>query len=127
MTDVFLMGTSGRYDDPKRSMWREPIKTECARYGITCYDPVLPVWEEKNAQMETQALLEARLLVMAITTDTAGVASLAESGWAVLSALLRKQSVGMFVDPSYQGEKSTMATMMVRIDQLFNNEVETIE
>ncbi|HLY28601.1 MAG TPA: nucleoside 2-deoxyribosyltransferase domain-containing protein [Aggregatilineales bacterium] len=120
MTDVFLMGTAGSYNDPKRSMWREPIKAECAKIGVTCYDPVVPTWDEETGRLEVEALHKARILVMAITDETPGMASLAESGWAVASALLRKQAVGLFIDPAYQGERTTLSTMMVRIDNLLN-------
>jgi len=121
MTDVFLMGTAGSYDDPKRSMWREPFKAECAKIGVTCFDPVVAVWQEETARLEVEALHKARILVMAITDETPGVASLAESGWAVLSALQRKQAVGLYVDPSFRGERTTLSTMMVRIDALLSN------
>ncbi len=122
MTDIFLMGTSGSYDDPRRSKWREPIKAECDRFGITYFDPVVPVWNEETASHEVEALLTARILVMAITDETPGVASLAESGWAAASALLRGQAVGLFVDPFYRGKRSTISTMAARIDSIFNND-----
>src|SRR5437870_4862697 len=103
MVDVFLMGTAGNYNDPNRSLWREPIKTACAKVGIECYDPVVGVWDEETGRREAEALLTARVLVMAITSDTVGVASLAESGWTVCSAMLRRQAVGLYVDPEYKG------------------------
>ena len=128
MVDVFLMGTSGNYNDPKRSMWREPIKAECQKIGLTYYDPVVPVWTEELGRREVEALQAARILVMAITSDTVGVASLAESGWSVLSAILRKQAVGMYIDPEYQGEKITESTMMVRMEDILKGiNVETID
>ena len=129
MTDIFLMGTAGSYDDPKRSLWREPIKAECTKMGISFYDPVVPVWQEETGRLEVEALHTARILVMAITGETPGVASLAESGWAVASALLRKQVVGLYIDLGYQGKRTTLTTMMVRIDTLLSNNAsaETIE
>src|SRR5258705_12152416 len=126
MTDVFLMGTAGNADDPKRSLWREPIKAECAKFGIDCFDPILPVWQEENARLEAEALHQAKILVMAITADTVGVASLAESGWTVLSAVMRKQAVGVYVDPEYAGERTALSTVILRIDAMFNS-AETIE
>ena len=128
MADVFLMGTSGSFNDPNRSLWREPIKAECAKWGIECFDPVVPVWNEDYGKIEVEALQKAKVLVMAITSETAGVASLAESGWAVLSALMRRQHVGLYIAPDYQGEKSTRSTLMVRLEELINgNSGETIE
>ncbi len=101
MVDVFLMGTAGNLDDPNRSMWREPIKEACKKHGVTFYDPVKAEWNEETMRLEVEALRTARVIVMAITADTAGIASLAESGWAALSALQRNQAFGLFVDTSF--------------------------
>lgn len=104
MTDVFLMGTSGNYNDPNRSKWREPIKLACSKAGIACYDPVVPEWNEAAMRAEIDALRTARVIVMAITADTAGIASLAESGWAALSAVQRNQAFGLYVDSEFVAE-----------------------
>ena len=101
MVDVFLMGTAGNYDDPKRSMWREPIKEACAKQGITCFDPVVPDWNDEAMRREIDALRTARVIAMAITADTAGIASLAESGWAALSAIQRRQAFGLYLDTNF--------------------------
>jgi hypothetical protein len=98
MADVFLMGTAGNVDDPQRSAWREPIKTACAQYGITCFDPVVSEWDDEAMRLEVEALRAARVIVMAITADSASIASLAESGWVALSALQRKQAFGLYID-----------------------------
>ena len=102
--DVFLMGTAGKLDDPKRSMWREPIKVACAQHGITCFDPVVANWDDEAMRREVDALRTARIIVMAITADTAGIASLAESGWAAMSALARRQAFGLYVDNMFVAE-----------------------
>jgi hypothetical protein len=85
--DIFLMGTAGRFDDPNRSTWREPIKKACTEIGISCFDPVVPEWNEEAGRREAEALRSAKVIVLAITADTVGMASLAESGWTVLSAV----------------------------------------
>jgi hypothetical protein len=105
MADVFLMGTAGGPDDPQRSAWREPIKAACAQYGITCFDPVVSEWDDDAMRREIEALRVARVIVMAITADTAGIASLAESGWVALSALQRKQAFGLYIDVKSFGKK----------------------
>lgn len=116
--DVFLMGTSGNFYDPNRSMWREPIKSACAKIGVTCFDPVKEQWTEESAKQEADALEKASILVMAITANTAGIASLAESGWTVVSAMLRRQKVGIWIDPSFEGEQIKQSTQMVRLDEM---------
>ena len=94
MADVFLMGTVGD------SRWRDPFKAACRAAGITCFDPRVSVWTEEAGRREAEALQQARIVVMAITPETASIASLAESGWAALSALKRKQAFGLYVDPA---------------------------
>jgi Nucleoside 2-deoxyribosyltransferase like len=127
MADVFLMGTAGQYSDPSRSMWREPIKDGLRKLNVTFYDPVQKTWTEEAAAREAQAMVTAKILVMAILPNTAGIAGLAESGWMVLSAVLRKQMVGIFVDPVYEGTKYSNGTMMIRREMLLNSPPDTLE
>jgi hypothetical protein len=104
MAEVFLMGTAGKYDDPKRSMWREPIKVACAKAGVSFYDPVVPEWNDEAMRREFEALTQAKVITMAITANTSSIASLAESGWAALSAVQRKQAFGLYVDTMFVAE-----------------------
>src|SRR5262245_57543721 len=104
MATVFLMGTAGKYDDPNRSQWREPIKAACVKAGISFFDPVVPSYNNAAVKAEVDALRVAGVIVMAITADTAGIASLAESGWAALSAVQRKQAFGIYVDSMFVAE-----------------------
>ena len=76
----------------------------CTQHGITCFDPVVPNWNDEAMNREVEALRTARIIVMAITADTAGIASLAESGWAALSALARRQAFGLYVDNMFVAE-----------------------
>lgn len=118
LADVFLMGTSGNIDDPNRSMWREPIKEALKKINVTYFDPVIREWNEEAGRREAEALQHAKIVVMAITAHTAGIGSLAESGWAVLSALQRNQRVGMWIDPAFEGEKINQPTLMIRREDL---------
>ncbi|GAB4551802.1 MAG: hypothetical protein OHK0023_19140 [Anaerolineae bacterium] len=104
MTEIFLMGTAGE------SLWREPIKAACDAAGVTYFDPRVKVWNDEAKQRETKALSEAKVVVMAITGETASVASLAESGWAALSALRRGQAFGLYVDPDVKDQSSGKLT-----------------
>jgi len=106
MVDIFLMGTAGN------SKWREPIKAECTRLGISCFDPVVPQWNEEARKRETEALQTARVVIMAITSETAGIASLAESGWAAVSAMMRGQTFCIYVDPVFGDEDQQGSTGM---------------
>jgi len=92
---VFLMGTAGS------SQWREPIKAACAAEGISVFDPIVPSWDEAASRREAEALQHAQVVLMAITSETASVGALAESGWVALSALRRHQALGLYIDPHY--------------------------
>ncbi len=112
MADVFLMGTAGQ------SKWRDPIKAACAKHGITFFDPIVSDWNDESMRREVEALRTARILVMAITADTAGIASLAESGWAALSAVQRKQAFGLYIDVEFSEKQVnpmlTQGSMSIR-------------
>ncbi len=101
MTEVFLMGTAGA------SHWREPLKAAFDANGITYYDPIVPVWDEEARRREADALQRAAVVVMAITDETPSIGSLAESGWAALSALQRGQAFGLYVDPAHAEKEIT--------------------
>ncbi|MBX3080067.1 MAG: hypothetical protein KF716_00445 [Anaerolineae bacterium] len=127
MADVFLMGTAGSYNDPNRSLWREPIKEGLKKLGVSYYDPVVPTWTDDTMMRESEAMATAKMLVMAITSTTAGVASLAESGWLIASAIMRKQVVGIWVDGMFEGLKLTQGTMMIRREMMLKMGPETLE
>jgi hypothetical protein len=108
-------------------MWREPIKAGLTKLGVSFYDPVVPNWTDETAIREAEAMANAKILVMAITSTTAGVASLAETGWLLVSAIMRKQMVAMWVDTTYEGAKLTQATMMIRREMMIKMGPETLE
>ncbi len=118
---IFLMGTVGK------SQWREPIKAACAAEGISVFDPVVPEWNEESSRREADALQHARVILMAITDETPSVGSLAESGWAALSALKRHQALGLYIDPDYVESASPPSGW--RIDQAAGDKgiLETME
>src|SRR5258708_12590849 len=86
MADVFLMGTSGKFDDPQRSKWRDPIKAACAKAGITCFDPVVPEGNDAAMKAEIEALRTSHVIVMPVTSDPAVIPPPPQHGWAPLSA-----------------------------------------
>ncbi|MBX3083682.1 MAG: hypothetical protein KF716_18760 [Anaerolineae bacterium] len=100
MTDVFLMGTiDAKPGQP--AGWREPIKQACSRRGLACFDPTVEKWTPADAEREAHALTSAKLIVMAITSASESVGTLAESGWAFLNALTRRQTFALFVDTTF--------------------------
>lgn len=130
MVDVFLMGTAGSVTDPHRSNWREPIKATCKQLGVQYYDPTEQTrdWDETMGRHEVAIMKECKVIVMAITADTAGLASLAESGWAALSALKRGQAFGLYITPEF--EDKTMGPVQrlgSKIDALMGHKYDSVE
>lgn len=120
MADIFLMGSMGD------SGWREPIKVACDRLGVTYFDPAVPEWNEAAKQRETEALQTAKVIVMAITRETASVAGLAESGWAFLSAVTRQQAFGLYIDPLFE-DTSPEARMLETLSIGARTPIDTLE
>lgn len=118
---VFLMGTAGN------SQWREPIKAACAAEGISVFDPVVPDWNAEAQRREVEALRHARIVLMAITSETAGVASLAESGWTALSALKRQQAIGLYIDPNYVEKAESILSGQSELPHRDKRATDTIE
>jgi hypothetical protein len=130
MVDVFLMGTAGSMTDPHRSRGREPIKAICKQLGVQYYDPTEQTrdWDETMGRREVETVKECKVIVMAITGDTAGFASLAESGWAALSALKRGQAFGLYITPEFVDRKmGPLQRLGSKIDALFGYKYDSEE
>ena len=112
---VFLMGTiGGAWSDPNRDCWREyVIQPELDRLGVTYYNPVVEDWSEENAREEAEAIANAETIVLVITENHPSFGSLAESGWAILSAIERDQTVVMFIANEQANEDSLRARKIV--------------
>lgn len=112
---VFLMGTiGGKYSDPNRDCWREyVVQPELQQLGVTFYNPVVEEWTEENAREEAEAIANSETIVLVITANHPSIGSLAESGWAVLSALERDQTVILFIAKDQSNEDSLRARKIV--------------
>lgn len=112
---VFLMGTiGGAYEDPQRDCWREHIvQPVLDELGVTYYNPVVSNWTEENAEIEARVIAQAETIVLVITANHPSIGSLAESGWAVLSAIERGQNIIIFIDPKSTNEESWRARQIV--------------
>jgi hypothetical protein len=118
---VFLMGTAGS------SQWREPIKAACAAEGISVFDPIVPSWDEAASRREAEALQHAQVVLMAITSETASVGALAESGWVALSALRRHQALGLYIDPHYTEQAEPTADLQTDAPRTDKRATDTVE
>lgn len=112
---VFLMGTvGGSYEDPNRDCWREdvvqPILDEL---GVSYFNPVISDFTDEDAEREARAIANAETIILVITSTSPSVSSLAESGWAVVSALERDQTVIAYIEPESENDDSQRARTIV--------------
>ncbi len=112
---VFLMGTiGGAWSEPNRDCWREHvIQPELDTLGVTYYNPVMEDWSEENAREEAEAIANAETIVMVITANHSSIGSLAESGWAILSAIEREQTVIAYIAKESDDADSLRARKIV--------------
>ncbi|MEM9953963.1 MAG: nucleoside 2-deoxyribosyltransferase domain-containing protein [Chloroflexota bacterium] len=112
---AFLMGTiGGDYSDPNRDCWREQvIQPVLDELGVTYYNPVVENWSEENAREEAEAIANAETIVLVITESHNSFGSLAESGWAVLSAVQRNQTVIVYIADESDNADSLRARQIV--------------
>src|SRR5215213_2950445 len=113
--EVFLMGTiGGAYEDPNRDCWREEIvQPVLDELGVTYFNPVVSEWTEESAEIEARVITQAETIVLVITASHPSIGSLAESGWAVLSAIEREQTIIIYIAPDSTNEDSWRARHIV--------------
>jgi hypothetical protein len=112
---VFLMGTiGGDYADPHRDCWREHIvQPVLDELRVTYFNPVVNNWSEENAEIEARAIANAETIVLVITSTSPSIGSLSESGWAVLSAVERDQTIIVYIEPESDDAESLRARRIV--------------
>ncbi len=75
--------------------------------GIAYFNPVVPEWTPAHAELESQHLVTDRVILLVITAETEGYGSLAETGWAALSATQNGQTFLLVIEDYPDGPKST--------------------
>lgn len=88
---VGLFGTAGN------STWRNGVIERLYAEGIATFNPVVDDWTPDLAEVEAQHLATDRVILLVITDDTESFGSLAETGWAALSAEQHGQNVFLVV------------------------------
>ncbi len=95
--EVGLFGTCGS----PASTWRQDIFIpELQKRGLAYFNPQVVEWVPEMAIREALHLAKDEVIVLPISKETQGYASLAEGGWAILSALLRGQKLGIYIEDS---------------------------
>ena len=109
------MGTiGGAWSDPERDCWREHVVQPLLdQLDVTYYNPVVEHWDDEKAREEAEAIANAETIVLVITQNHTSFGSLAESGWAVLSAIERDQTVIMFIANEQDNDDSLRARKIV--------------
>jgi len=111
--EVGLFGTCG---SPK-STWREDLFIpELEKRNLPFFNPQVAEWTPEMAKREAEHLASDEVVVIPVSKETYGYASLAEGGWAILGALLRGQKLGIFIE-----EDETMPEDASRARTLFKN------
>jgi len=80
-TCIGLFGTCGN------STWRTGFIKKYEELGISYFNPQVPEWDPSCAANEARHLADDDILIYPILSETYGIASLAESGYAVAQAL----------------------------------------
>ena len=90
---VGLFGTCGA------SKWREDVVIPILeKAGVAYFNPVVAEWNDEAQRNEVDHSANDQVVVMAITGETSGIASMAELGWQVATAESRGQSVVIFLE-----------------------------
>jgi hypothetical protein len=83
--------------------WRErhviPVLTEL---GVTYYNPVQPLgWSQKAGDIEAEYMAACETVVMVFNKTSPALAGLAETGWAALGCMERRQHFILQIDLDY--------------------------
>lgn len=91
----------GLFGTCSNTTWRNDlIIPTLDRRGLPYFNPQKDSWNPADADPEAQHMAEDQVIVLPVSKDTEGHASLAETGWATLGALLRGQEVNIFIELS---------------------------
>ncbi len=99
---VGLFGTVGQ------STWRDEVIARLEKENIAYFNPVVPEWTADHAKMEAHHMATDRVILFVITSEGKSYGSLAETGWAALSAAKNGQTV-ILVIQDFQGLFGTAA------------------
>lgn len=102
---VGLFGTCGN------SLWRNEAIPLLESAGIQYFNPVVADWNEESQKAEVDHAADDAVLVVVITGETTGIASLSESGWIAANALMNgEQSVVFVIQDLNEGVECDPAT-----------------
>lgn len=90
---VGLFGTCGD------SRWREDIAIPILEQRQkTYFNPVVPNWTEEAMKNEVDHAANDKVVMLVITGETTGIASMAESGWIALQVHMGNRDLVMVIE-----------------------------
>ena len=90
---VGLFGTCGN------SSWREDqVIPALKEANVDYFNPVVSDWNEEAMKNEAEHAATDKVIMLVITGETTGIASMAESGWIANLCHLRGQSLVIFLE-----------------------------
>lgn len=90
---IGLFGTCGD------SKWREEIAIPAIEAaGKKYFNPVVADWNEDAMRNEAAHAASDKVILLVLTGETTGIASMAESGWLALQANLRGQDLILVIE-----------------------------
>jgi hypothetical protein len=114
-SEVGLFGTCG---SPESTHRQDIFIPRLVKREVPYYNPQVAAgaWRPEMADEEADHMAKGAVIAFTISAETQGYASLAEGGWAILSALLRNQKLGMFTETN-----SDMSAEDLRIRNIFKS------
>lgn len=104
MENTKLQSMIGLFGTVGKSRWRDPVIARLEKEGIPYFNPVVEQWTPECAAIEAEHLVTDKVLLFVITGEEESFGSLAETGWAALSALKNGQTI-LFVLKDHSSER----------------------
>jgi hypothetical protein len=98
------------------SKWKEDMKKHFETEGINYFDSYKEDWRKEDIAKEAEHKLHDKVILQIITGETESFGSLAESGLLALSAFVRGQAYGLYIEahPSDSRSDTNRARTLVK-------------
>jgi len=99
-----LLNVVGLFGVCGSSTWREGVMKTLEAAGVGYFNPQVKEWTSECAVIEAKNLASDKVVLFVISGDTTAYGSLAETGFAVVNAILNGQKVGFVVETHVEPE-----------------------
>ena len=103
-----LQNIVGLFGTVSESTWRESVIARLEAQGIAYFNPVVPDWTPAFAEVEAEHMASDRVIMLVITGEWESYGSLAETGWAALTAAKNGQTL-LLVIQDHHGSPNSAA------------------